>query len=119
MTTLSQSKIRRNVLYFNRNFMTNRSFRVVCGGAMSEKKGIENGVVQAAVISVTLVALSKMPRMIRLPVKLIGYADDWEIYTKDQDMSIAQNNMQEALKTIADWMKNSGFQISINKTVVM
>jgi hypothetical protein len=53
---------------------------------MSERKGIENGVVQGAVISATLflVALSKMPRMIRPPVKVIGYADDWAIYNKDQ-----------------------------------
>jgi hypothetical protein len=34
-------------------------------------------------------------------------------------MSIAQNNLQEAMNTITDWMKNSGFQISIDETVVM
>jgi hypothetical protein len=31
--------------------------------------------------------------MIRPPVKVIGYADDWAIYTKDQDLFIAQNNL--------------------------
>jgi hypothetical protein len=55
----------------------------------------QNGVVQGAVISVTLFlfALSKMPRMIRPPVEVIRYADDWAIYTKDQDLFIAQNNL--------------------------
>jgi hypothetical protein len=78
MTTLSQSKIRENMLYFVRNFMTNRSFRVVCGGSLSQRKGIERGVVQRAVNSVTLflVALSKIPRMTIQPGTVIGYADD-------------------------------------------
>jgi hypothetical protein len=49
-----RNKIRGNILYSIQNFMTNRSFRVVCGGAMSERKGIENGVVQGAVMSYSI-----------------------------------------------------------------
>jgi hypothetical protein len=43
-------------------------------------------------LTLFLVELSKMPKMKRPPVKVIGYADDWAVYTKDQDMSIAKNN---------------------------
>jgi hypothetical protein len=57
--------------------------------------------------------------MIRPPVKVIGYIDDSVIYTKDQDMSFAQNNLQKAMNPFADWIKNFGFHISIDKTMVM
>jgi hypothetical protein len=42
MPTLSHNKLRE--FYFVQNFMTNRSFRVICGEAIAERKNIENGV---------------------------------------------------------------------------
>jgi hypothetical protein len=54
--------------------------------------------------------------MVRPPVKLIGHANDWVIYTKDQDMSIVQNNLLYT-NTIADWMKNLRIKIGNSRVL--
>jgi hypothetical protein len=58
--------------------MKNRTFRVAIGNTLSEEKQIENGVVQGAVLSVTLffVAKAEITHGIEEPIKIIGYADD-------------------------------------------
>jgi hypothetical protein len=63
--------------------MINRTLRVAIGNPLSEEKPIENGVVQRAVLSVTLflVAMAQITDGIEEPIKIIGYADDWKIHT--------------------------------------
>jgi hypothetical protein len=99
----------------------NRSFRVVLGELSSEKTYTENGVIQGAVISVTLflVALADTVRQFQHPVEIIGYAYDWVIHTSDQDIDIAQANMQAALNNVSSWTRRKGFKISPEKTVAM
>jgi hypothetical protein len=75
-TLLAENRTRGNMLYFVRNFMENRSFRVVLGEEISGKMYIENGVVQGAVMSVTLflVAMAVITNQIRQPVEIrLGY----------------------------------------------
>jgi hypothetical protein len=63
--------------------MKNRTLRVAIEKTLSEEKQIENGVVQGAVLSVTLflVAMVEITHEIEEPIKIIGYADDWIIHT--------------------------------------
>jgi hypothetical protein len=58
-------------------------FRVILGEETSTARILENGVVQGAVLSVTLfmVAMSQITQNVALPTKIIGYADDWVVYT--------------------------------------
>jgi molybdenum cofactor biosynthesis enzyme len=58
--------------------MENMSFSVVLGESSSEKTNTENGVIQEAVISVTLflVALADIVKQVQHPVEIIGYTDD-------------------------------------------
>jgi hypothetical protein len=56
---------------------------VAIGNTLSKEKQIENGVVQGAVLSVTLflVAMAEITHGIEKSIKIIDYADDWIIYT--------------------------------------
>jgi hypothetical protein len=65
--------MRGNMLYFVRNFMENRSFRVVLGQDTSGKMYIENRVGQGAVMSVTLflVVMAELTNQIRQSVKIV------------------------------------------------
>jgi chitinase len=70
--------------------------------------------VQGAVLSVTLflVAMSQMHQNVALPTKIIGYADDWVIFTRDHNMQNTQANLQLTAKKIASWAGNIRFLIS-------
>jgi hypothetical protein len=66
-----------------------------CFKTKSQKSGkthTENGVVQGAVMSVILflVALADIVKHVQEPVKFVVYADNWAIYTSDQDMETAK-----------------------------
>jgi hypothetical protein len=50
-------------------------------------------------------------------VEIVGYADDWAIYTSDQDMETAQTNIQSALNNLSKWTRRKGFTISLEKTI--
>jgi hypothetical protein len=44
-------------------------------------------------------------------VGILGYADDWVLYTRNHQMLRAQNNMQAALDRVAEWSEANGFRI--------
>jgi hypothetical protein len=113
----TDNNIRGNMLHFVRNFMDNRTFRVVRGAESSEKTHTDYGVVQGAVMSVTLllVALADIAKQVQDPVEIVGYADDWTIHTSDQDMGTAQTNIQSALNNLLKWTRRKGFRISLEK----
>jgi hypothetical protein len=64
-------KINRKLLQFINKFMKNRTLRVAIGNTLSEEKQIENGVVQGAVLSVTLflVAMAEITHGIEEPIR--------------------------------------------------
>jgi hypothetical protein len=67
-----------------------------------------------------LVAINQITQNVALPTKIIGYANDWVIYTRDHhDMQNAQTNLQLTVNTIASGAGNIGFHISPEKTVCM
>jgi Reverse transcriptase (RNA-dependent DNA polymerase) len=53
---------------------------------------------------------------IQEPVKIIGYADDWMIFTSHKDVRTCETRMQKAMQQIIKWTNDTGFQISIEKT---
>jgi hypothetical protein len=117
--TLSEKIIRGNLLRFVHSFMENRSFRVVLGERSSEKTYNENGVIQRPVITLFLLALKNIVRQVQDPVEIIWYADDWVIDTSDQNMYIAQANIQAALNNVSSWTRRKGYKISPKKTVAI
>jgi ribonuclease HI len=144
--TLHKWRFRGHMLHFVKNFTKDRTFKVAIGNTKSEKMSIDNGVVQGAVLSVTLflVAISEMANKVRKPrndqpgtsrsqtilsrrldeeeiqeVGILGYADDWVLYTRDHQMLKAQNNIQAALNRVSEWCGANGFKISQEKTKAM
>jgi hypothetical protein len=71
---------------FAKNFMSNRTLRVPVGNTLSSPMSIKNGVVQGAVLSVTLflVAMATIFKGIKESTRILGYADDWVIYTSQR-----------------------------------
>jgi hypothetical protein len=51
--------------------------------------------------------------------QIIGYTDDWVIHTRDQDMDIAQANIQAALNNVSSWTRKKSLIISPENTVAM
>jgi Reverse transcriptase (RNA-dependent DNA polymerase) len=98
--------------------MKNRTLRVAIENTLSERKQIENGVVQGAVLSVTLfsVAMAEITHCIEEPIKIIGYADDWIIHTTHKHERVSVVKLQKAKDKIVNWADGTGFQISIEKT---
>jgi hypothetical protein len=49
------------------------------------------------IVTLFLVAIAEITTQIRQPVEIVGYADDWAIFTYDRDMETAETNLQIAL----------------------
>jgi hypothetical protein len=83
------------------SFLDNRTFRVVFGAESLGKTHTKNGVMQGAVMSVTLflVALADIVKQVQEPVA---------IYTSDQDMETGQTNIQSALNNLSKWSRRKG-----------
>jgi ribonuclease HI/endonuclease/exonuclease/phosphatase family metal-dependent hydrolase len=118
---LKENNIGGRMFHFISNFISNRTFKVIIGNTESTRMSSEDGVVQGAVLSVTLflLALSKIALGVGESVKIVGYADDWCLITRNSKLEIAQSDLQIALNNIVDWSEQTGFSISREKTKAM
>jgi hypothetical protein len=85
------------MLGFAKNFMNNRTFTVAVGNTLSSPISIKNGVVQGAVLSVTLlfVAMATICKGIEEPTRIRGYADDWVIDTSQRTPRMTEYKLQK------------------------
>jgi hypothetical protein len=88
---------------------------------MSSFKNIENGVPQGAVLSVALflVAMAKICDKIEEPTNILGYADDWVLYTSRRTPRISENELQISTNKIVKWANETGFTISAEKMITL
>jgi hypothetical protein len=103
------------ISFFHGSYFTkDRSFRVTVGNTFSTKINIENGIVQGAVISVTvfLIAMTDIYKGMEAPTKVIGYVDDWIIYTCHKLPRVAEARLKKAADK---WTNENGFRISAEK----
>jgi hypothetical protein len=70
------------------------------GYTFSTKMNIENGIVHGAVISVALflIAMTDICKEMEKPRKMIGYADDWIIYTSHKLPRMAEARLIKYLE---------------------
>jgi Reverse transcriptase (RNA-dependent DNA polymerase) len=115
---LNERQIDGRLLQFIVGFLQNRSLKTTIGAQESEEIEIENGVPQGAVLSVTLflIAVADICRPSNSNYKMIGYADDWYIYTSQLQIEQAKHILQQALDKIDRWAQRTGFTISREKT---
>jgi MFS superfamily sulfate permease-like transporter len=72
---------------------------------MSSVRNIENGVVQGVVLSVTffIISMSQINKNVDSPTKIIGFTDDWIIYTRHHSLQTAQTNIQASVDKISKY----------------
>jgi Reverse transcriptase (RNA-dependent DNA polymerase) len=118
MRWLKHKHIDGKLLKFVVEFLQNRSFRTMVGDQESEETVIGNGVPQGAVLSVTLflIAISNICPIKSTNYKMIGYADDWYIYTSQKQIHEAERILQQVLDQIDRWTQKTGFNISREQT---
>ena len=109
-----------NIYKFTQNFLSDRTFQVRVGGAVSRKYALENGTAQGSIISPLLFSV-----MINdLPDKFSGvqsslFADDSCVFKSGKDLSSITRNVNQNLKKLVDWCDEWGFNISLEKTVAV
>jgi hypothetical protein len=84
------------MLQFIIDFMKIWTLRMSVGSTLSDERRIENGVVQRAVLGVTLfiVAMAGNTDGIEESIKIIAYADDWMVHTTHQHQRVATIQIQ-------------------------
>jgi hypothetical protein len=63
-----------------------------------------------------LVAMTTISKGIEEPTRIIGYADDWVIYTSQRTPRMTEKKLQKAANEIVKWTKETSFNISVEKT---
>lgn len=107
-----------NIVYFIKNFLTNKTFKVRVNNILSESKIQENGVAQGSILSATLflIALNKINEEIKFPVQISLFADDLVIYVRGKNVENTKILLQEAIRSLEKWARQTGFRFSIEKT---
>jgi hypothetical protein len=115
---LKEWKIDGKVLLFITNFTKDRSFRVKKGNTFSTEMNIQDGIVQGAVINVTLflIAMTDICKGMEEPTKMVRYAEDWIIYTSHILPRVAEARLKKAADKVIKWTNEYGFRISAEKT---
>jgi hypothetical protein len=78
--------------------MKNPTLRVAIGNILLEEKQIENGVVLS--VTLFLVAMAEITHGIEEPIKIIGSADDWIIYTTHKHERVSVVKIQKSMDNI-------------------
>lgn len=105
-----------NMVYFIKNFLQNRKFRVCNGSNVSNVFNLENGTPQGSVISVTLFLIYINNIWKYISISGLMYADDLVIYSSSHDIENLGNTMQNSIKKLEKWSKRSGLIFSTEKT---
>lgn len=118
---LKQWKIDGNILYFNKNFLDERTFRVRLGNTYSDQYLQQNGLPQGSVLSPTLflIAIEDVVDFIKTPIKPSIFADNLLIMCRGHNSDTSTKLIQSCIDKLVDWSKTSGFIFSQTKTEVM
>ncbi|KAL4088962.1 hypothetical protein QTP88_024040 [Uroleucon formosanum] len=107
-----------NMLNFITNFLTNRSFQVKTSNQLSDNFTQENGVPQGSALSVSLflVAINKIDKHCKFPIKANIFADDANFSCKSKNINTVQNHLQETVNYLEKWSAKTGFSFSTEKS---
>ena len=110
-----------NLVFFIKNFFSERFFKIGNGNNFSSERKMENGIVQGSIISVTcfLIVINTIFQIIDLPVKKIMFADDLAIFVDGNSFEDIRHKLQLSLYKLEEWSNKSGLRFSETKTVAM
>ena len=121
VANLSKWGIGGNMGRYVEDFLSNRTFRVAIGGALSSLRVLENGVPQGTVIAVTafLIRMTEVEQFIPEGVQLKLYADDILLSSTGWKTKEIRNRAQKAVKAVEAWSTLHGFQLSPSKSELL
>jgi hypothetical protein len=90
-----------------KNFTKDRHFRNTVGNTFSTKMNIDNVIV----ISLTI--------FLSQPTKMIGYTDDWIIYTSHKQPRVAEARLEKTADEVIKLTNENVFRILTEKTKSM
>jgi len=100
------------------NYLLNRSFQVRVSSTLSSLHLQANGIPQGSPLSnntLFIIALNKIFTIIAQSFHPILFVDDLSIHTYTSNLKRAQK-LETALTSIATWLSNHGFRISLFKS---
>ena len=108
------------MFHWIKQFLTNRTFQVKIGEALSQSHHIKNGTPQGSVISpiLFLLMINDLPETTDDTKKAI-FADDTAIWKTGSDLQDTIKSTQTNLTNIREWCKEWGFILSKDKTVAI
>lgn len=118
LAKLKNINLNGNIYLFLKNFLTDRSFKVLANGEESVSFFPQNGICQGSVLSTTLflLVINDICSCIEAPLKLVLYADDILLFYSGSNTDTTCKIMQEGLNNITEWAERIGFQFSASKS---
>lgn len=113
---LAEFGIKQQFISLIATFIRNRTYQVRIGNEISEKKSIEAGVPQGAVLSPLLYDLFTADIPTNTPnTRVYTYADDTAVAAYSTHLNLSIKYLQTALDQIITWMKKWKIKINENK----
>lgn len=115
---LSGMGIRGNMLNVIESYLTNRTFRVRIGNALSRSFIQETGVPQGGVISCTLFIIKMNSLRSSIPQSIFysAYVDDVQIGFKSCNLAVGERHVQLCLNKVSKWANENGFKLNPQKS---
>ncbi|KAI5732205.1 hypothetical protein M8J77_023312 [Diaphorina citri] len=99
------------------NMLSNRNFNVIMGDSISLTKKLNNGLPQGSVMAPLLFNLyiSDIPETLS---RKFGYADDWAIAVRSNNVEHAENTLSKDLTTLGNYFRQWRLKPNASKTEV-
>lgn len=99
------------------NMLANRSFQVCMADSMSRSRTLNNGLAQGSVLAPVLFGLYISDIPDTTSVKF-GYADDWALVTKHEDLKETESILSQDLNIISSYFRKWRLQPNPSKTEI-
>lgn len=99
------------------SYMSERTFRVRVGTALSRVHVQENGVPQGGVLSCTLfiVKMNSLRKALPPSISCLIYVDDVQLSFKSCNLSVCERQVQLGVSKLAGWADRNGFKFNPGK----
>ena len=120
ISKLHQYGLRGHLVYFIKNFLSNRRIKVKIM-FFSDSVRLEEGIPQGSALSCTcfLIAMNEIAANLPPTLHRSIYVDDFAIYGAGRNIQTVKRQLQIALNKLTEWSRKTGFKFSQTKTKTM
>ena len=108
-----------NIITLLQNFLAERTFQILEGKSLSEKKRISAGVPQGSPLSPILYNIFTADLVHRPGVQIATFADDTMLYTSQRNLQIGILQLQRALQELYAWTQRWKITVNTNKSTII